>query len=128
MRRKVFLYSALFWTGVILYFCLKNADEIRKIDIPQFDKFIHFVFHFVFTILWILYVKKKFKNATNLLIFIIVVLFSLVFGIAVEMMQQYFTINRTSDIFDVVANLSGTLTAVLLIIIVNSSNKLLSRI
>ena len=128
MRKQVYLYTALFWTGLILYFCLKNANEIRQIDIPNFDKLIHFVFHFVFTTLWFLYLKKKLIRLNNFRLLSYSLIGSFVFGIAIELMQQYFTTTRTADIFDVLANLFGAFLAVLSIILLNRYNRLIDKI
>lgn len=119
---------AIFWTGLILYLCLKNVNEIKQIEIPNFDKIIHFVFHFVFTTLWFLYLKKKFNSSNNINLLVITLIISLVFGIAIELMQQYFTATRTADVFDVLANLFGAFLAVMSIILLNRYNRLIDKI
>ena len=119
---------AIFWTGLILYLCLKNANEIKQIEIPNFDKIIHFFFHFVFTTLWFLYLKKKFNSSNNINLLVITLIISLVFGIAIELMQQYFTATRTADVFDVLANLFGAFLAVMSIILLNRYNRLIDKI
>ena len=128
MRKKIFLYLAIFWTGLILYLCLKNANEIKQIEIPNFDKIIHFVFHFVFTTLWFLYLKKKFNSSNNINLLVITLIISLVFGIAIELMQQYFTATRTADVFDVLANLFGAFLAVITILLLNKYNRIIDKI
>jgi len=128
VRKKIFLYLAIFWTGLILYLCLKNANEIKQIEIPNFDKIIHFVFHFVFTTLWFLYLKKKFSSSNNINLLVVTLIVSFVFGLAIEMMQQYFTTTRTADVFDVLANLFGSFLAVISIIVLNRFNKLIDKI
>jgi VanZ family protein len=128
VRKKIFLYLAIFWTVLILYLCLKNANEIKQIEIPNFDKIIHFVFHFVFTTLWFLYLKKKFNSSNNINLLAITLIISFVFGIAIELMQQYFTTTRTADVFDVLANLFGAFLAVMSIILLNRYNRLIDKI
>ncbi|TRX22690.1 VanZ family protein [Flavobacterium franklandianum] len=128
MRKTIFLYLAIFWSGLIIYLCLKNANEIKQIEIPNFDKIIHFVFHFVFTMLWFLYLKKKFKISNNINLLAVTLIISLVFGIAIELMQQYLTTTRTADVLDVLANLLGAFLAAFLIILVNAYNGLIDRI
>jgi VanZ family protein len=107
---------------------LKNANEIKQIEIPNFDKIIHFVFHFVFTTLWFLYFKKKFNSSNNINLLAITLIISFVFGIAIELMQQYFTTTRTADVFDILANLFGAFLAAFLIILVNAYNGLIDKI
>lgn len=128
MRKQVFLYTALFWTGLILYFCLKNANELKQIEIPNFDKFIHIVFHFVFTSLWFLYLKKKLVRSSYYRLMFFSLLGSFVFGIAIELMQQYFTTTRSADIFDVLANLVGAILAAFSMFLLNRINHLIDKI
>jgi len=128
VRKQIFLYSALIWSGLILYLCLKNANEIRQINIPNFDKVIHVVFHFVFSTLWFLYFKKRWIKRTSYQLLTFCLFCSFVFGIAIEFMQQYFTTTRTADVFDVLANLFGAFLAAILIILVNAYNGLIDKI
>ena len=128
MRKQVFLFSAIFWTGVILFLSLENAKNIPAINIPYLDKVIHAGFHFVFTILWFLYLKKKFINANNVHLLFFTLIGSFVLGMAIELMQQYFTTSRNADVFDILANLFGAFLAAVSIIMVNAINGLIDRI
>ncbi len=128
MRKQIFLFSAIFWTGVILFLSLENAKNIPVINIPYLDKVIHSGFHFVFTILWFLYLKKKFIVASNFKLLFFTIIASFVLGIAIELMQQYFTTTRNADVFDILANLFGAFLAAVSIILVNSINGLIDRI
>jgi VanZ family protein len=111
-----FLVAAMLWTGIILFFCLENPNKIPQVEIPLKDKTVHFVFHFLFTYLWFMYFKEKFTTAKIKKITSIIWLISLLFGIAIEFAQQYFTTTRTADITDVLANSLGATIAFFLII------------
>lgn len=126
--KQIYFFAALFWSGLILYFCLKNANEIKQIEIPNFDKLIHVVFHFVFTTLWFLYLKKKLVGLNNFQLLSFSLIGSFVFGIAIELMQQFFTTTRNADIFDVLANLLGAFLALLSIFLLNKYNRLIDKI
>lgn len=128
MRKQFFLYAALFWTGMILYFCLENAKNIPQINVLYIDKLIHVVFHFVFTTLWFLYFKKKLASSNNLRLLSFALLGSFVFGISIELMQQYFTKTRSADVFDVLANLFGASLAVITILLLNRFNRIIDKI
>jgi VanZ family protein len=128
VRKQIFLFSAIFWTGVILFLSLENAKNIPVINIPYLDKVIHSGFHFVFTILWFLYLKKKFISANNFQLLFFTLIASFVLGIAIELMQQYFTTTRNADAFDILANLFGAFLAAVSIILVNGINGLIDRI
>jgi len=128
VRKRLLLYSALFWTGIILFLSLENARNMPQIDILYLDKVIHTVFHFVFTILWFLYLKKKNKSSNNFKLLFFTLIGSFILGIAIELMQQYFTTTRNADVFDILANLFGAFLAAFLIILVNAYNGLIDKI
>jgi hypothetical protein len=44
--------------GVVLYLCLVQSDK-PVVTIENLDKVVHAFFHFVFTSLWILFLKHK---------------------------------------------------------------------
>lgn len=128
MRKRIFLIAALFWSGVILFFCLENANDIPQLQILYIDKAIHVIFHFVFTILWFLYLKKKLICSNNAKPLLFAVVFSFVFGILVEIMQEIFTTTRSADIFDVLSNLVGAVLASIAIILLNTYNRIIDKI
>jgi VanZ family protein len=128
VRKQVLLCAALFWTGMILYFCLENAKNIPQINVLYIDKLIHVVFHFVFTTLWFLYLKKKLVGSNYFQLLSFSLIGSFVFGIAIELMQQYFTTTRSADIFDILANLFGAFLAVITILLLNRFNRIIDKI
>jgi VanZ family protein len=126
--KRVFLYSALFWTGVILFFCLIKSSDIPKVNIQNLDKVIHAFFHFVFVLLWFLFFKKKLKSTNLFKPLAISFVFSIIFGIVIEMLQQFFTSTRSGDPLDVLANLSGAALAVVGIVLLNKFNGIVDKI
>jgi len=107
---------------------LENAKNIPQINILYIDKVIHAVFHFVFTTLWFLYFKKKLARSNNLRLLSFALLGSFVFGIIIELLQQYFTRTRIADIFDVLANLFGAFLAVITILLLNEYHRIIDKI
>jgi len=126
--KQIFLYTALFWTGFILYFCLIKSSDLPQVNIQNIDKLVHAFLHFVFTLLWFFYFKKKIGGLNNLKLLITSLVFSLFFGIAIELMQKFFTVSRNADIFDVFANLFGATMAVIFIITVNKYKGIIDKI
>ena len=124
MLKKVFFSLALFWTGIIVFFCLIKSSDIPKIDINNLDKVIHAFFHFVFTSLWVLFFRKQFSRVKISKLLIISFLFSLFFGILIEILQELFTTTRHADLYDIVSNLLGAIIAVIIILLFNKHNKL----
>jgi len=113
---------ALLWTGIVSYFCLINSSEIPTINIPNLDKCIHTFFHFVFTFVWFLFFRKQLQidNAIKPLMYSF--LFSFVFGITIEILQQSITTTRHADVLDVVANSIGATLALFTVLICNKFN------
>nr|WP_281275281.1 VanZ family protein [Flavobacterium cellulosilyticum] len=97
-------------------------------NIENLDKVIHAFLHFVFTILWFLYFKKKWNHFSNFRLLIMSFVGSFVLGVAIELMQQYFTTTRTADVFDVLANLTGATLAIVSILILNKCSGIVDKI
>lgn len=116
-RRKIFFWSALSWTGVILYLCLIKSSSIPEFDIANLDKLAHVFFHFVFVTLWYLYLEIYLKKTEKKKLLVILFLMSFCFGTTIEILQGLFTITRNGDVIDVLANTTGAVFGLLLILI-----------
>jgi VanZ family protein len=126
--KRIFFYSAILWTGVILFLCLIKSSDLPKVNIENLDKVIHAFLHFVFTSLWFLYFKKQWSGLSKYRLLGFSLICSFIFGIAIELMQQYFTTTRTADVFDVLANLSGSVLAIISILMLNKFNGIVDKI
>jgi len=118
VHKNSYLSAALIWTCSILLLCLEPANDLPKIEINNVDKLAHFTFHLVFIILWYLY----FKSTTKIINYktpIILFFVSLVFGIVIEWSQQVFTTSRKGDILDVISNILGAFTAMVILLSVH---------
>jgi VanZ family protein len=105
-----------------------KSSDIPQINMPNLDKVIHVFFHFVFTVLWFLFFKKKLNSSNSFRSLAISFVFSFFFGIVIEMMQQFFTTTREGDILDIVANLFGAALAVIAIVLLNKFNGIVDKI
>ncbi|MXO03799.1 VanZ family protein [Flavobacterium sp. HBTb2-11-1] len=114
MPKQLLLIWAIICSGIITYFCLTDSSNIPAINFPSIDKIIHFCFHFGFTISWILFFKKelKGKDADDYKAYLISFIFSVFFGITIEILQSALTVTRASDVTDVLANALGAVVAV----------------
>ncbi len=108
--KKTLFVLALCWTVLIAFLCLVKFGKLPNIPVSGADKYVHFTFHFVFTFLWGCYVWTKNKSA-ELKPIIKVSLVSFGYGIVIEFLQETFTTTRHADVFDVMANTAGALTA-----------------
>ena len=101
------VYVAVFWTIVVTILSLISIGNIgESIAISNKDKYVHFLFYFIFTVLWILFFKyKQFSN------FKLVIFIAIFYGILMEIFQGIFTTTRHADVYDVLANSAGATVA-----------------
>ena len=83
-----------------------------KIDIPHLDKAVHFIFYAVACVLGILFLRERSRGKMNFLkgLFAMVI-FTVVFGIIIEVLQDTMTASRVLDVYDALANTLGALMA-----------------
>lgn len=102
---KTYLIVAATWTLLITYLSLSDVGGLGSfIAIPHKDKMAHFVFYFLFYILWLSYLRLAqlgFKVEVKLLFF------AIGYGVLMEVLQAVMGNHRSSDVFDVVANSVG---------------------
>lgn len=115
VHKQLFFWFALSWTAFVLVLCLVQLNDVPSVGIQNADKYVHAFFHFVFTFLWFLFLKEQMKNRDSAKPYVVSFLFSFFFGIAIELAQGLFTLNRKSDVFDILANVTGAALAVLLL-------------
>ena len=109
MRKPNYLILAITWTIIVTVLSLSKISGLdTPINIPNKDKVVHFVFYFLFYILWF-YCFISEKNRTQLLWIVFVV--SVSYGLLMEALQDVVGTNRTPDVYDVCANTLGALCA-----------------
>jgi len=114
-HKGILLWLAIIWTAIVTFFCLASFNELPKIEVSNFDKWGHITFHAGITFLWFLVFKFKLLNE-NKKALLKAFLFSFFYGTTIEICQDQFTKTRTGDIFDVFANTTGSLLAILFIL------------
>ena len=117
MLKQIVFWIAVLWTVVVLYLCLVQSDKLPVVTIENLDKVVHAFFHFVFTSLWILFFKTQIKHPDSYKPYVISFLFSVLFGITIEIIQGQYTTTRKEDALDVVANTAGAALAVFLFLL-----------
>jgi VanZ family protein len=126
---KTFFLAAFVYTILITVGSLVNTGSLPKIDYEVSDKTIHFFGYFFFLILWFFYSIFRYQNTGYFKLLIVIACISLIYGIIIEVLQGVLTASRQPDIFDVLANGLGVLTAsVLLILLQKKILKLKSKI
>lgn len=116
-EHKTFWFlTALGWTIFVAFTCLINSKDLPSIGIEVIgiDKIIHFLFHFIFTLLWSIYYFSKEKKVTIKRVTTVVIV-SLLFGIVIEWLQASFTVTRQADVLDVIFNSGGAISSGLIV-------------
>lgn len=100
---KKSFWLALGWTFLILFLSFKSASSFKtKLTFPNQDKVVHFMFYFVFVFLWYRFLFSIKKNSIGFVLFVCLFAFGL--GLFVEYLQGVLTVDRSSDVYDVMAN------------------------
>lgn len=113
-RKLIFLLPALVCTVAIGYLSLIDLSETPVTKMGISDKVMHGTAYFFLTLLWLFYLifgKVSWSFSTKIAV---VCVFSIVFGILIEVLQGTMTSYRTADIFDILANSTGVALAGLL--------------
>lgn len=113
LNKRIQFAGALLWTVIVTVLSLmKFGDMGGSVNLPYKDKMVHFVFYFLFVLLWFNYKKsEKNQRRTGFGIFIAAV----VYGLLMEVCQSLFDNGRTADLYDAMANTLGATMALLLI-------------
>ncbi len=87
-----------------------SGIDTSSLHIPHLDKIVHFIFYFGMVIFGVIAFKEhlgqQFKLSKTL---IVVFLFSVCYGIIIEVVQYSFTESREGDFLDAIANTVGAL-------------------
>ena len=95
-------------TIAILYLSLFNITDAKvNINIKNIDKLFHVIAYLFLTISWLL--AYNHQNRKN-----IILIACIFFGIIVEILQSTLTSYRTGDFYDILANVIGTVLALVL--------------
>lgn len=92
-----------------------SNSDVPKIRIPNMDKVVHFTFYCVAMILGCFFARERtagrLKILNAILIFAAV---TIIYGIIIEVLQYKFTGTRDGNVYDALANISGTLAGVVM--------------
>lgn len=110
-------YAVVVWTILVVLLSLLPGGNIPKTPdiIPHFDKTGHFGMYFLYAVfLWYspLFIRQPMANSVLFTLFIF--FYCTLFGAAMEWLQTAVS-ERTADIFDMLANASGAVCALLCI-------------
>jgi VanZ family protein len=121
MKIKLFI-KPLIWLAIICYGLYLPAGQLPKnafLNIPHFDKIVHFILFFVLCLL--LFKPLKYLK-TNYIVLSPVS--SLILAAFIELSQQWLSKSRHSNINDFIANVAGILAALVIYLFIISDKKL----
>jgi VanZ family protein len=100
------------WTLVILFLCLIpiNNKENSNLFWEHTDKLVHCFMYVVLVSLLLLSANSRTLKSKGVAI---VVCFSIIFGMIIEVIQELMNLGRHFDFFDLLANLTGIIFALI---------------
>jgi len=113
MKKRYFL-PAVLWLILIMVLCTLPGNDIPNnsfLEKIHFDKFVHFslfggiVFFLNLAIYW---ARKRVSPGLQVLF----VLFAALYGLAIEFIQKYYTVGRSFDLMDALADTIGAIAGV----------------
>ena len=107
--------------------CLVKVSNSVKLSVSNADKFIHFGIYFWFNLLWFfVFYRNNYKNNITKSIFKSSV-FAFLTGVFIEILQESFTVSRSADLNDILANTFGILFSILFVFKIKKHLKLKSN-
>ncbi|WP_159473327.1 VanZ family protein [Dyadobacter sp. 3J3] len=91
-------WIAICWTLLILVACSWPGKDIPDAPVTGFDKLVHAGLFGGFTVLWLLVYPQK---------SVMVILAGIAYGVGIEFYQEIMPLDRTFDLFDIVADTIG---------------------
>jgi VanZ family protein len=119
--KLLFFWKPFIWLALICYGLFLPANELPVkpfLNIPHFDKMVHFILFFVLCLLLFKPLKK-----TGIKSIFWAPLISIFLGAILETMQHILSITRSSNYMDFVANVAGIFIATILYILFVSGKK-----
>ena len=118
MLKNLFFLVSILYTLTLTVVCLIKIDNVPDIGVSFGDKIFHSLTYALLSFLWYKTLLFRFKlNKKSALIYAAV--FSIIFGIIIEILQGALTTSRACDVYDVIANSAGVFFTVLVVSIKN---------
>jgi VanZ family protein len=106
IRRILLTLPSILIIGGIYYVSDQPNVELPDIDLWQLDKFLHIIAYFVLGCTLALTVEGNFRKSSSKAKIWIILIIGALFAIADEFHQSYVP-GRSSDIYDIIADLIG---------------------
>lgn len=111
-KKNFFILALIFWIVFITALSLVSLKGFIKNSPENGDKYVHFTFYFVLTLLLILNLINKVSIKRAIVISFVIAVF---YGIIIEILQGVLTENRRPELADVLFNSFGSFVATIVI-------------
>ena len=110
-------YFPVFWAVSILFLCLIDTKELPSVtylELMEFDKLVHIVLFGLLMLSCTVALRKQTRIAwAQKNAMVIALLFSVVYGSVIEVVQSFMVQDRTGELYDVLANGIGAFLGIL---------------
>lgn len=113
-KRNFQVLILVFWVLFITTLSLISLNGLPKISPKNGDKYVHFLFYFILTLLLVLNLRTKFNLKHSVVISFVTAVF---YGIIIEILQGVLTENRSPELADALFNTFGSFTAALVVVL-----------
>jgi VanZ family protein len=118
------VWPALSWSVIIfILLIIPGRDLPPGPEVPQLDKIIHIFLFGAQVWLWSTYFRRKGKFKALPGIFFLIFLLSCLYGIGMEYYQKYFVPHRDFELGDILADITGSGLAWLIISLVKGDEQ-----
>ena len=120
MLKKIkWLYVAIFYTILVFVVSLVSFKDVPQPSISMFDKMVHLGIYVVFTIVWFfnLYLDRQWRYDKAVWF---AAIFAILVGVLIEYLQGAVTVTRSADVNDMLANVLGTVFAVIFLKLISN--------
>ena len=116
MLKKIALLAATIYSAALIFASLVKPENIPDIDVDYSDKIFHFLAYGLLILLWFsaFFYHFNLKETKSI---VYAAIFSVIFGIIIEVLQYELTTYRSFDVYDVVANTLGVILGVSVLVI-----------
>ena len=108
LESKQLLVISIIYSVFITIIFLIPTNEMPKLlhFLIPIDKIIHVFIFMALTFLWLSYINSLLNNTKPIVLFFILVV-CLLYGILIEVIQEFYVSSREAEFFDIIADLLG---------------------
>ncbi|HLW40108.1 MAG TPA: VanZ family protein [Brumimicrobium sp.] len=116
-----FILPSVLWTILVVVVSIapSSSVELSEIKIAHLDKIAHFILYTLLSFFWTVGLKRQNINLRlRSRAYVVVVLGGFVLGLVLEIIQHFFTLSRSFEVLDLIANGIGCIFGVIIFKIV----------